>query len=124
MPHAPWIWQDSFYVDIGGRPDARDLKLAFLQAVNATHGVTVLSSDTHEFEGNGLIVLVSLAESHAALHSWPEYKIAWVQLCTCGVENSLDSFRQAIECHVGPVKDLQRSDVLAMTMHTPPSHAS
>jgi S-adenosylmethionine/arginine decarboxylase-like enzyme len=119
MVHAPWIWSDSFYVDISGK-SSRDLKLRFLQAVNATEGVTVLSSDTHEFEGGGVIVLVSLAESHAALHTWPEHGIGWVGLFTCGDERSLNFFREQVKKWVGPPRDLQKSDALALTLPTPP----
>ena len=80
----------------------------------------MLSSDTHEFDGGGIIVLVSLAESHAALHTWPEHGIGWVGLFTCGDEASLASFRREVTARVGDVLDLHHSDAVALTMHAAP----
>lgn len=115
MPHVPWIWSDSFYIDIGKKNSA-DVRLRFLQAVNAIEGLTVLSSDRHEFAGGGIIVLVSLAESHAALHTWPEYDLAWVGLFTCGTESSLPAFRREVQARLGPIRELGQSDAVALTL--------
>lgn len=52
-------------------------------AVRAS-GATLLSYGMHRFEPRGLTAFVLLAESHFALHSWPERDYASADLFTCG----------------------------------------
>jgi S-adenosylmethionine/arginine decarboxylase-like enzyme len=66
----------------------------FLAATNRLTGTTILSSIKHDFPGGGLTGLVLLAESHAAIHTWPEYGAAWVELATCGDPVALDEFER------------------------------
>jgi len=47
-------------------------------------GATVLQVIAHRFAPQGVTVLALLAESHAALHSWPERGSAFVDVFTCG----------------------------------------
>ena len=46
--------------------------------------VNVIGDVTHEFENGGFTGLLLLAESHAAIHTWPENNYIWVELATCG----------------------------------------
>lgn len=55
----------------------------FLEVVNKL-GVTVVNSTYHVFPGGGFTGLVLIAESHAAIHTWPEKNYAWCELATCG----------------------------------------
>lgn len=48
------------------------------------HGATVLRSLVHSFEPQGVTALVVLAESHAALSTWPELSRAYFDVFTCG----------------------------------------
>lgn len=81
------------------------LLLRFLEAVRET-GLTVLAVSPFRFPGAGLTVAVVLAESHAALHSWPEQGRAWVELATCGDPAGLSAFRSAIAARIpGKVDD-------------------
>ena len=45
---------------------------------------TILNVSEHQFNPNGVTVLVLLAESHLAIHTWPEYGEAAVDVFTCG----------------------------------------
>lgn len=65
--------------------------LTFLKAVQKT-GMTVLGTNFHEFPGGGYTGTVMLAESHAAVHTWPELGYAWAELVTCGDADSLEAF--------------------------------
>ena len=65
---------------------------AFLYHVASMPGVTILNSIMHQFDGGGFTGLVLLGESHAAIHTWPEHGMAWVELATCGDPVALDLF--------------------------------
>ncbi len=51
-------------------------------AVNA--GATVINSTFHHFSPWGVSGVVVIQESHLAIHTWPEYQYAAVDLFTCG----------------------------------------
>ena len=47
-------------------------------------GATVLSSSFHRFSPHGVSGVVVIQESHMAIHTWPEYRFASVDIFTCG----------------------------------------
>ena len=47
-------------------------------------GATVLHSHAHKFEPQGVTAFLVLAESHFAIHTWPERNTACLDLFTCG----------------------------------------
>jgi S-adenosylmethionine decarboxylase proenzyme len=47
-------------------------------------GATIVQSTFHRFEPYGVSGVVVIAESHLAVHTWPEYRFASVDLYTCG----------------------------------------
>ena len=59
------------------------LKETFLQAIEAS-GAHTLSYTDHVFEGGGYTLIVLLSESHATLHTYPEYKSCFIDLFTSG----------------------------------------
>ncbi len=83
--------------------DADALWLAVLAATGAS-GVTVLSSAKHEFPGGGFTGVIVIAESHVAVHSWPEFRYAYVEMLTCGPPEALDRFEEALLFHSGATK--------------------
>lgn len=76
----------------GNFADSITVWLKFLQLVNKLPGITVLSSIKQDFPGGGFSGLVLISESHAAIHTWPEYNKAWVELATCGDPAALPLF--------------------------------
>lgn len=54
--------------------------------VNAAEkaGATVINSTFHHFSPYGVSGVVVIQESHLAIHTWPEYQYAAVDLFTCG----------------------------------------
>ena len=48
--------------------------------------VTVLHQHTHHFSPQGLSSVLVLAESHLAIHTWPEHRFFSLDLFTCGLE--------------------------------------
>lgn len=54
-------------------------------------GLTVVGSAFHSFgPGAGVTGVLILAESHIALHTWPEYGIAALDIFTCGERDPRD----------------------------------
>ena len=47
-------------------------------------GAKVLMTISHKFEPQGLSILTLLAESHASLHTYPEYEFCYLDIFTCG----------------------------------------
>jgi S-adenosylmethionine decarboxylase proenzyme len=53
-------------------------------------GATVVQEAFHLFNPYGVSGVVVIAESHLAIHTWPEYGYAAVDLFTCGEDVSPD----------------------------------
>ena len=49
----------------------------------ALMGATIVASRFHAFNPQGLSGVVVIVESHLAIHTWPEYQCACVDLFTC-----------------------------------------
>jgi S-adenosylmethionine decarboxylase len=47
-------------------------------------GATIVNSVFHTFNPHGVSGVVVIAESHLAIHTWPEYGYAAVDVFTCG----------------------------------------
>ena len=50
----------------------------------AASGLTTMDATFHQFEGSGFTGTVVLAESHLAIHTWPEHCFAAVDFFSCG----------------------------------------
>ena len=57
----------------------RSMKEAAVRA-----GSTIVDSVFRRFAPHGISGMVVIAESHLAIHTWPEYRYAAVDLFTCG----------------------------------------
>jgi S-adenosylmethionine decarboxylase proenzyme len=56
---------------------------AMLQAAEAS-GATVVTHSFHHFSPHGVSGAVIIAESHLAIHTWPEHGFAAVDFFSCG----------------------------------------
>ncbi len=90
-------------------------------------GATVINSTFHHFSPYGVSGVVVIQESHLAIHTWPEYGYAAVDLFTCGEMDAWISFDflkeafqaksySAIEMKRGSVNLLNRNDFDMTTM--------
>ena len=61
-------------------------------------GATVINSTFHHFSPYGVSGVVVIQESHLAIHTWPEYGYAAVDLFTCGEMDAWISFDFLKEC--------------------------
>jgi S-adenosylmethionine decarboxylase proenzyme len=63
------------------RPEA--IRVELLAAVSRA-GATPIQDFVHAFTPHGVTGIIVIAESHFAIHTWPEYGFAAVDLFTCG----------------------------------------
>ncbi len=47
-------------------------------------GVQVVGESFHQFSPQGVTGILSIAESHISIHTWPEYGYAAADIFTCG----------------------------------------
>ena len=47
-------------------------------------GATIVATTLHEFNPHGLSGVIVIAESHIAIHTWPEFQYAAIDIFTCG----------------------------------------
>jgi spermidine synthase len=104
--------------------DVTAIETAMVDAAQRA-GATVIQSSFHHFSPFGVSGVVVIQESHLAIHTWPEYQYAAVDLFTCG--DSVDpwisfdhlktSFQaknhSAIEMYRGALSLLRRIDFKA-----------
>lgn len=83
--------------------DETTLKEKMKEAALAT-GVTILSSLDHHFVPSGLTQVLLLSESHASIHTYPEYASCFVDLFTCGTRFEMDKFDQVLTQYLKPKK--------------------
>ena len=57
-----------------------------MQDAAIVSGATIVEKVFHRFSPFGVSGVVVIAESHLAIHTWPEYGYAAVDLFTCGTE--------------------------------------
>jgi len=90
-------------------------------------GANVINATFHHFSPFGVSGVVVIQESHLAIHTWPEYGYAAVDLFTCGEINawvSFDFLKQSflaqsysvVEMRRGSVNLLKRTDFDISTM--------
>ncbi|HSX38072.1 MAG TPA: adenosylmethionine decarboxylase [Chlamydiales bacterium] len=93
--------------DLQGLMNAMDL------AVQSS-GATVLDRCSYVFPPHGITIVYLLSESHASLHTYPEFGSCFVDLFTCGAHCSATAFDTALRDYLHPqetdVRYLQRND--------------
>lgn len=63
--------------------DVSFIETTLIQAAKASKA-TLISHNFHKFSPYGVSGVVVIAESHIAIHTWPEYQYAAVDIFTCG----------------------------------------
>jgi spermidine synthase len=95
-------------------------------------GATVINSTFHHFSPWGVSGVVVIQESHLAIHTWPEYRYAAVDLFTCGdsvdpwvsfehLKKAFQANYSALELNRGSLHVVQKSDFQPKHMRTEPS---
>lgn len=63
--------------------DVSHIETSMLQAAENA-GATIINSTFHHFSPFGVSGVIVIQESHLAIHTWPEYQYAALDLFTCG----------------------------------------
>jgi S-adenosylmethionine decarboxylase len=81
--------------------DRKGLAAAMGAAVRAS-GATLLKSAEHAFPGDGMTMVLLLSESHASIHTYPEFDACFVDLFTCGLTCNAEKFDAALRAYLRP----------------------
>jgi S-adenosylmethionine decarboxylase proenzyme len=83
-------------------------------------GATVVDKNFHLFSPYGVSGVVIIAESHLAIHTWPEYGYAAIDLFTCGdtcnPEIAYDFLRERFHAGSASYSELKRGMMNQETM--------
>jgi S-adenosylmethionine decarboxylase proenzyme len=92
-------------------------------AVRAAKAV-VIKTQLHHFSPQGVSGVVILAESHLAVHTWPEHGYAAVEIFTCGDHTDPAAGHRYLLQHLKPahhtVQVLERGDLRLIQRFPPP----
>ena len=91
--------------------DVDVVRRALLDAA-AEAGATVVGEVFHKFSPMGVTGILSIAESHISVHTWPEYAYAAVDIFTCGVAfkpyAAANLIVQALRCDLHCITEIKR----------------
>ena len=65
--------------------DPSRLEEILVEAINRS-GATIIKPFFHQFSPHGVSGIVVIAESHVAIHTWPEYGYCALDIFTCGTQ--------------------------------------
>jgi spermidine synthase len=68
------------------RMQRADAARAPLEHCVADAGLTLVGSEFHDFDGGGWTAMLLLAESHLAIHTWPELKAVTLDVYVCNYQ--------------------------------------
>ena len=100
-PLGRQVLADLYACDRGVLADAAAIEGHMLEAARRA-GARVVATEFHRFSPHGVSGVVVIAESHLAIHTWPEHGFAALDLFTCGeslrVEPCFDYLVDALGC--------------------------
>lgn len=65
-------------------------------------GATLLSSTKHVFPPDSITMVFLLSESHASIHTYPEYNSCYIDLFTCGNRCDYTKFQEVLKEYLQP----------------------
>jgi S-adenosylmethionine decarboxylase len=89
--------------DSGALNNEKQLRLVMQEAAKDA-GATVLTTSDHYFEPNGYSLVLLLSESHATIHTYPEFNSCFVDFFTCGTDCDAKIFKEKLEKYLKPKK--------------------
>jgi S-adenosylmethionine decarboxylase len=102
--------------------DAEAIRTALVAAVTKS-GATPLHEVVHAFSPHGVTGVIVIAESHFAIHTWPEYGFAAVDLFTCGDQVdpylAFEHLRGALRAETHSVVEIRRGLLPGPAPHKP-----
>ena len=94
--------------------DPKELKKILLGAVKQAKN-TPLDVAIHKFQPQGITGIVLLAESHLAIHTWPELDYIAIDIYTCGdkanPEKALEYLKEKFQPKKVEIKKIKRGRI-------------
>jgi len=91
--------------------DQKEIKRILIEAVKKA-GNTPLKITIHKFQPQGITGIVLLAESHIAIHTWPENNYVAIDIYTCGDKASpkkaLEYLKKEFQPKKVEIKEIKR----------------
>lgn len=81
---------DFFECDTSVINNAESVEKIMTEAVKIS-GATIVKPFFHRFSPHGISGIIVVAESHFAIHTWPEHSAAAVDIFSCGDFNYIDA---------------------------------
>lgn len=109
--------------------DIEQVKKEMIEAALRS-GATIVDQVFHLFNPHGVSGVVVIAESHLAIHTWPEYGYAAVDLFTCGEEvdpwQAYEFLKERLKAQFTSIMELKRGelDILGKDAHHKPLPAT
>ena len=111
------IVADFYHCDSSTLSDVDIVTDAMLEAARRA-GCTIVTQTFHHFSPYGVSGAVIVAESHLAIHTWPEYGYAAVDVFTCGdiiqPEDALNYLKEAFGAGQVSTMEMKRGQVEMM----------
>lgn len=91
-----------------------DLPYIRQELLNAAQrvGAHVVGESFHQFTPQGVTGILSIAESHISIHTWPEFGYAAADIFTCGdqtmPDRATESIIEALRCRDPQVTQIRR----------------
>jgi spermidine synthase len=95
--------------------DSVDVVERALRDAAAAGNCTLLQTYVHQFAPHGVSGIAVIAESHVALHTWPEYGYCAADIFTCGDTANLDAMVETLRAAF----DAERVDSRTLTRGQP-----
>ena len=92
----------SYYGCSSEKLNDKDYLEKMLQEAVIASGATTLESINHNFNPQGVTILMLLAESHASIHTYPEENACFVDLFTCGTSCDYSKFHEILSKYLDP----------------------
>lgn len=59
--------------------------------------LTVVNTFSHQFNPYGLSIILVVAESHMAVHTWPEHNYLHIDLFTCSPDSKVKELKKVLK---------------------------
>ncbi len=90
--------------------DPEAIRKALLEAISAGKA-TLINLSVHQFSPQGVTATATLAESHIAIHTWPEHGYFAADLFFCGAgepEKAMRVLQTALKARQVKIQELKR----------------
>lgn len=94
--------------------DPKEVRKILIEAVKQADN-TPLEIAVHKFQPQGITGIVLLAESHIAIHTWPEFNYTAIDIYTCGDKanpgKALEYLKEALQPKKVEIKKIKRGKI-------------